>query len=151
MKAWRVRIATLGLAAGLTAGLFAAETAPAVTLYERLGGKPAINAVVDGLVARILADERINKWFAHAASDAEHATAYKAKLADFVCQATGGPCKYTGLDMMTAHKGRGVTPEAFASVVEDLTATLDQLKVPEKEKQQLLGLLGPLKPLVVQQ
>ena len=45
----------------------------------------------------------------------------------------------------------GVTAEAFNSVVEDLVATLDKLKVPEKEKQQLLGLLGPLKAAVVQQ
>jgi hemoglobin len=77
--------------------------------------------------------------------------AYKAKLADFVCQATGGPCKYAGTDMVAAHKGRGITAEAFNSVVEDLTATLDKLKVPDKEKQQLLGLLAPLKSAVVQQ
>jgi hemoglobin len=41
--------------------------------------------------------------------------------------------------------------EAFNSVVEDLAATLDKLKVPEKERQQLLGLLAPLKAAVVQQ
>jgi hemoglobin len=112
---------------------------------------PAIRAVVDDLVTRILGDARVNKWFAHAAADPERATAYKAKLADFVCQAAGGPCKYAGMDMFTAHKGRGVTAEAFNSVVEDLVATLDKLNVPEKEKQQLLGLLAPLKAAVVQQ
>jgi hemoglobin len=111
---------------------------------------PAIRAVVDDLVARILGDGRVNQWFAHAA-DPERGIEYKAKFADFVCQATGGPCKYAGIDMLTAHKGRGVTAEAFNSVVEDLVATLDKLKVPEKEKQQLLGLLAPLKAAVVQQ
>ena len=120
-------------------------------MYERLGGMPAIRAVVDDLVVRILGDARVSQWFAHAAADPERATAYKARLADFVCQATGGPCKYAGMDMITAHKGRGVTVEAFNSVVEDLAATLDKLKVPEKERQQLLGLLAPLKAAVVQQ
>jgi hypothetical protein len=85
-----------------------------------------------------------------AASDPANATAYKRSLADFLCQGTGGPCQYTGPDIVTAHKGRGVTGEAFDAVVEDLVATLDQLKVPEKEKADLLGILGPMKMAVVQ-
>jgi hemoglobin len=109
-----------------------------------------VRAVVDDLVARILGDGRVNGWFAHAASSPETAAAYKAKLADFVCQATGGPCHYAGMDMEAAHKGRGITEAAFGAVVEDLTATLVKLKVPEKEQKQLLGLLGPLKVAVVQ-
>ena len=144
-----IRIA--GIVVGLTAGLWAADADRPSTLYQRLGGMPAIQAVVDDLVTRILADARVNQWFAHAAADPDRAAAYKAKLGDFICQATGGPCKYAGMDMIAAHKDRGVTAEAFNSVVEDLVATLDKLKVPEKEKQQLLGLLGPLKAAVVQQ
>jgi hemoglobin len=93
----------------------------------------------------------VNQFFAHAASDPENARAYKAKLADFICQGTGGPCKYTGADMFTAHKGRGVTEAAFNAVVSDLVATLDKLQVPEKEKNQLLGILGPMKPAIVQE
>lgn len=149
MKNWKLIIPTVGLTLCLTAGLQAADSD--VSLYQRLGGMPAVQAVVDDLVTRILADSRVNKWFAHAASDPEHAALYKAKLADFICQATGGPCKYTGMDMMSAHAGRGVTADAFNSVVEDLVATLDKYKVPAKEKTQLLGILGSLKPMVVQQ
>ena len=151
MKNWKLIIPTVGLSFCLTAGLEAADTSNNATLYQRLGGMPAIQAVVDDLVARILADSRVNHWFTHAASDPEHAAAYKAKLADLICQATGGPCKYTGMDMISAHKGRGVTNEAFNSVVEDLVATLDKFKVPEREKSQLLGMLGAMKPMVVQE
>ena len=147
MQRWKSFI----LIAGLAAGLQAAELEKPAPLFQRVGGLPAIQAVVDDLVARILADGRVNKWFAHAATDPEHAAIYKAKLVDFVCAATGGPCHYTGLDMGTAHKGRGVTNEAFDSVVEDLVATLDKLKVPEAEKKELLGLLAQVKPAVVQQ
>ena len=120
------------------------------SLYERLGKKDAISAVVDDFVSRILADGRVNRYFAHASADPENARAYKAKLADFVCQATGGPCQYQGGDMAAVHHGRGITAEAFDAVVSDLVATLDKLQVPEKEKGQLLGLLAPLKPVIVE-
>jgi hemoglobin len=137
------------LVLGLTGGLVTAAGQEA-TLYERLGGKPAVTAVASGLVDRILQDARVNTWFAHAAASPENAAAYKAKLYDFVCQATGGPCKYTGMDMVTAHRGRKVTSAAFDAVVEDLVAVLDTLRVPAQEKGQLLALLGPLKRSIVQ-
>lgn len=119
-------------------------------LYERLGGQPAIEAVANGLVDRILADNRVNKWFVHAAASTENANTYKAKLAVFICAGVGGPCKYTGLDMVAAHKGRGVTSEAFEAVAQDLVAQLDQLKVPEKEKHEVMEIIGSLKPSIVQ-
>jgi hemoglobin len=121
------------------------------SLYERLGGQPAIQAVASGLVDRILADNRVNKWFSHAASSPENTKAYKGKLTDFICQAVGGPCKYAGRDMVTAHRGRGVTNEAFSAVAEDLSAVLDQLKVPAKEKGEVMKLVGSLKPSIVQE
>jgi hemoglobin len=123
---------------------------PQKSLYDRLGGQPAIHAVANGLVDRILADNRVNKWFVHASSSPENTAAYKAKLADFICVGVGGPCKYTGLDMMAAHKGRGVTSEAFGAVAEDLIAVLDQLKVPAKEKAEVMAIIGSLKPTIVQ-
>lgn len=144
---------TFGLASALMFCLAGGPLAAAgddATLYDRLGGKPAVTAVANGLVDRILQDSRVNTWFAHAAASPENAAAYKAKLYDFVCQATGGPCKYTGLDMVTAHRGRKVTSAAFDAVVEDLVAVLDALRVPAQEKGQLLGLLAPLKRSIVQ-
>ena len=120
------------------------------SLYDRLGGQPAIEAVANGLVTRILADGRVNKWFAHASSSPENTAAYKAKLAVFICQNVGGPCKYTGRDMTAAHKDRNITNEAFAAVAEDLAATLDQLKVPAKEKGEVMTIVGSLKPTIVQ-
>jgi hemoglobin len=131
-----------------TSGLRAAEQTK--SLYERLGGQPAIQAVASSLVDRILADKRVNSWFAHAAGSPQNTAAYKAKLTDFLCQSTQGPCHYTGLDMSAAHRGRGVTPQAFDAVVEDLVAVLDQLKVPAQEKNDVLALLGPLKNVIVQ-
>ncbi len=64
------------------------------TLYDRLGGYPAISAVVDDFVKNVAADKRINKFFANANIDR-----LKARLVEQICQGTGGPCVYTGRDM----------------------------------------------------
>ncbi len=148
MNQWSKTILAAGMAASIACGVAAGESR--ASLYDRLGGMPAIRAVVDDFVGRVLMDDRVNKWFAHAASSPELLAAYKAKLADFVCQGTGGPCHYAGADMATAHKGHGVTEDAFNAEVEDLVITLDKFHVPEKEKADLLGILAPMKAAIVQ-
>src|SRR4051812_33117914 len=102
-SAWKS--STLFVLAGL--GMFSGQhlAAAEAPLYDRLGGQPAVQAVANGLVDRILVDDRVNKWFTHAAASKANADAYKAKLAEFICQNTGGPCKYTGHDMVSAHRG----------------------------------------------
>lgn len=143
------RIAMAGIAALLlSGGLWAEDTQK--SLYERLGGRPAIQAVASRLVDRILVDSRVNKWFAHAASSPTRTATYKSKLSEFLCQSTQGPCTYKGLDMTAAHKGRSITAEAFDAVVEDLVAVLDELKVPTQEKRDVLALLSPLRHVIVQ-
>ena len=115
------------------------------SLYERLGGKDAISAVVDDFAGNVLKDERINKKFAK--SDP---TRLVSNLKDFVCMATGGPCQYSGLDMKTSHKRMGVTAGEFNALVEDLVKSLDKFKVPEKEKNELLGALAGLRGDIVE-
>src|SRR5207253_3513233 len=63
------------------------------SLYDRLGGKKAITAVVDEFVGRVAADARINRYFMAAASDPKRLTSFKMKLVDQICEASGGPCK----------------------------------------------------------
>jgi hemoglobin len=105
------------LAVTLLGGAYAADLNQ--TLYQRLGGQPAIDAVANGLAEKVLADPRINAYFVHAASSPENTATYKQHLMEFICQATQGPCKYSGMDMVAVHKGRGITNEAFNAVVED--------------------------------
>lgn len=117
-------------------------TAP--TLYERLGGQPAINAVVDDFVANVAADKRINRFFANA-----DVPRLKRLLGEQICAGAGGPCTYTGRDMKTAHTGMGVTDQHFDALVEDLVKSLDKYQVPTKEQQELLALLGPMRKDIV--
>lgn len=120
------------------------SAAPVKSLFERLGGLPAIQTVVHELVTLTTADPRIKERF----FNVEPASLEK-ELVDFVCVATGGPCKYTGKDMVTAHGGMELVEEEFDALVENLVTVLDQLGVPAKEKGELLGALGPLKPQIV--
>jgi hemoglobin len=119
--------------------------APATSsLYDRLGGIGAITTVVDSFVARAARDDRINKKFAKT-----DVARLRFHLIEQVCNVTGGPCDYTGRDMPTAHRNMGVTDGEFDALVEDLSATLDQLGVAAAEKNELLALLGPLRPQIV--
>lgn len=120
------------------------------SLYDRLGGRTAIVAVVDDFVANCAADTRINKFFAATAADAKRLAAFKNNLVDQICEASGGPCKYTGRDMKSAHAGLGISNADFDALVEDLTKTLDKFKVGKAEQGQLLGVLGPMRPQIVE-
>jgi hemoglobin len=123
-----------------------ATSPPNRSLYERLGGKDAITAVVNDFVGRVGQDERINQRFANA-----EVPRLKQLLVEQICQAAGGPCQYSGRDMKTAHKGMGIRDEEFGALVEDLVASLAQLKVPEPEQKELLGALAGLKGDIVGQ
>ena len=115
------------------------------SLYDRLGGKPAITAVVDDFVGRVAADNRINGKFANT-----DIPKFKMLLVEQLCQATGGPCTYTGRSMKATHAGMGVSSGDFDALVGDLVATLNKFKVPEREKNELLGALGPMKGDIVE-
>jgi hemoglobin len=119
--------------------------ASTTSLYDRLGGKPAITAVVDQFVANVAADSRINARFA-----TTDIPKLKGHLVDQVCGATGGPCTYKGRDMKTTHAGMRITNDDFNALVQDLIAALDTFKVPLKEKNELLSLLGQMKKDIVE-
>jgi hemoglobin len=115
------------------------------SLYDRLGGLDAITAVVEAFRDRVGADDRINGKFART-----DMARLRKMLIDQVCEATGGPCSYRGRSMKEAHAGMRVTGGEFDALVEDLVATLNQFKVGKDEQDELLGVLGPLKPEIVE-
>jgi hemoglobin len=114
-------------------------------LYDRLGGKTAISAVVDQFVSNVAADTRVNAMFANV--NIPH---FKQCLVDQICQATGGPCKYTCRSMKDAHAGLGCTNDNFSAIVEDLVAALNKFNVGKTEQDELLAILSPLQKDIVQ-
>jgi hemoglobin len=115
------------------------------SLYERLGGMDSITAVVEDFRDRVAADDRINKKFART-----DLVRLRKMLIDQVCEATGGPCTYSGRSMKAAHEGMGVTSGEFDALVQDLVATFDHFKVGQKEQGEVLAVLGPLKSDIVE-
>jgi len=136
--------ALAGLLVG-AAGCGTIGSAPSASLYDRLGGKAAITAVVDQFVANVAQDHRINGRFA-----TTDIPKLKTHLVNQVCMASGGPCAYAGRDMKTAHAGMKISNADFNALVEDLVGALNKFKVPEAEQNELLGLLGPMKKDIVE-
>jgi hemoglobin len=144
MRAVNRVVAGIAVCVSLFASASYAQQAQQATLYERLGGTPAITAVVDDFVGNVAADSRINGFFAR--TDIPR---LKQLLVEQICAGSGGPCTYTGRDMRSAHAGMGVSDADFTALVEDLVKTLNKFKVPQREKQELLSVLGPMKTDIV--
>ena len=116
------------------------------SLYDRLGGVDAIKAVVKDFVEEQVAkDARINARFGN--TDIPH---LEQLLTDQICNATGGPCKYTGKTMKEAHAGMGVSEAAFGALVEDLKASLAKFNVPQPEQDELIGALAKMHDDIVE-
>jgi hemoglobin len=133
------------IAGGLIAlSISTASLAADKTLYERLGGKEALQAVVGELWNNVAADARINGRFKNTKPEA-----FGGQLVDFLCQASGGPCQYKGKDMKSAHTGMKLTDAEFNALAEDTTKALNKFKVPAKEQAEVIGMLASLKGDVV--
>lgn len=98
------------------------------SIYDRIGGEAAVNAAVDIFYRKVLADERINRFFEDVDMDRQ-----AAKQKAFLTVALGGPNQYSGKDMRKGHAHliqRGLNDSHFNAVMENLAATLQELKVP---------------------
>jgi hemoglobin len=133
----------LGLyCAGLALHAHGAERS---SLYERLGGTNAIHSIADTLIDRVVADPRLGRSF----KDTKIAR-IKEKLAEQLCELTGGPCQYTGDPMRETHAGHHISESEFYGMVETLRAILRERHTGITETNQLLRLLAPMKRDIVE-
>jgi hemoglobin len=124
----------------------ASAQAPDKPLYDRLGGVDGIKAVVKDFVEEQVAkDDRINARFANT-----DLVKLQEHLTNQICEATGGPCTYTGRNMKESHAGMGVTEAEWNALVEDLVKSLDKFDVGKQEQSELLGALSTMKPDIVE-
>ena len=141
MKPWLAAVTVAALASTIATTSAVAQTR---SLYDRLGGQPAITAVVDDFVKNVAADKRINGFFANA-----NIPRLKARLVEQICQGTGGPCTYSGGDMRSVHAGMGIQSKHFDALVQDLGKSLNKFKVPAREQKELVAILAPMKRDIV--
>jgi len=119
------------------------------SLYERLGGYEAISAVVNDFAGKLFTDPQVGSFFKGMGTDTRKS--FIQKNINLVCNVTGGPCKIISRPAKTVHAGLGITEADFNVVVNHLVDTLDKFKVPAKEKEELLAIIGTLKPDIVEQ
>ena len=132
--------ASILLLSAFVAGCSQTPSKPTASLYDRLGGKEALTAVVDDLSANVAADSRINHRFAKA-----NIKQFKANMVDLLCMGSGGPCAYKGLDMKTMHTGMKITEAEFGAMAENVIKTMNKFNVPAQEQGEVMALLGGMK------
>ncbi|GAA1042726.1 group 1 truncated hemoglobin GlbN [Virgisporangium ochraceum] len=115
-----------------------------MTIFESIGGAPAVQAAVDDFYVRVLADPELAPYFA----DVDLAR-LKAHQRAFIAAAIGGPQMYSGRDMATSHARLGITGEHFDAVVGHLVRTLQDLGVPDETIAQIGASLAPLRDDIV--
>jgi hemoglobin len=125
----------------------AAPARPAAApLYDRLGRTDGIRVVVDDFVAHIRQDDLIQARFANTDT-----VPFKQKLVEQICQASGGPCTYTGKSMREAHAGLKISDAEFTALVGDLKKALEKNHVAEDAQTELLTALGRMHDDIVGQ
>lgn len=104
------------------------------TLYERLGGREGIRAVVDDFYDRLLADEDLGPFFEGA--DVER---LRETQTDFLCEAAGGPETYDAEPVREAHLHVPFTPAHVRRAIDLLSESLDEFDVPDEDAERVVG------------
>lgn len=128
---------------------FLAVSAPAhaeTTVYDALGGKDGMTAIVGGMVDNALADDRIKAVF-----DDVNIPRLKSLLYQHLCSVTGGPCEYKRRSLKETHAGLDLHEADFNALVEDLEASMDARNIPWSAQVKLLAILAPMEREVVKQ
>ncbi len=99
-----------------------------VSVFNKLGGAPAVDAAVDIFYRKVLSDDRISQFFDSTEMEEQH-----NKQKAFLTMAFGGPNNYNGKDMREAHKHMQLTDTHFGAVAEALVSTLEELNVPKED------------------
>src|SRR3954463_12223599 len=125
-----------------------AETTP--SLYDRLGGVYNVATVVDDFIDRIMVDARLN---ANPRVDEAHhrvtPAGFKYYVTEMVCEATGGPQRYSGRSMGDSHRHLMVTDEEWQAFMDDLQQTFDKFDVPSQERDELVAIVESTKEAIV--
>ena len=123
--------------AGATLCVSCAAMAGGHLLYERIGKQDGIATVVDGFLGKVGADDRVNGRFADT-----DMPKLRGLLIEQVCEATGGPCKYSGMNMLDAHKGMNITDGEFGIIAAHFAAAMSDAGVSVEDNGTIMGVLA---------
>ena len=132
------------------------------TLYERLGGDRGIEAIVNEMTDRVIADPRVNferndvkkSWIGTKVQawdkTPQNVQNFKQHMFEFLALAAGGPSQYTGRDMNQVHQGMRITNNEFDAMVGDIKTSMDRLGYAAREKRDLLAIIETTRKEVVE-
>ncbi|MBO6504400.1 MAG: group 1 truncated hemoglobin [Kordiimonadaceae bacterium] len=124
----------------ITVGLLAmSPSVKAESLFDQLGGMEGIQKFVDRTVDLSASNPEIGHFF-----ERSILSRVKDKLAEQICELSGGPCKYTGALMDRLHKPMGITTKDFNVLVEDLQHAMDEAEIPNRAQNKLIAILAPM-------
>ena len=115
------------------------------TLYDRLGGEPAIGAVVNEFYDRVLADESVAHYF-----DDVDMSEQRSHQTKFISAVTGGPIQYGGDDMETAHEGLSITDAEFDAIAGHLDDALCEFDVGDADREAVLEAIDGFRAEIVE-
>jgi hemoglobin len=151
----RLRFVMIAAATALVLSTFPAAAraqAPAGqrSLYDRLGGIYPIAVVVDAFIDRLLVNDVLNANPAIAAARARvPAPGLKVQVSTMVCQATGGPCTYTGRTMKQSHAHLNISDREWQEMLREFQVVLTRFKVPAAEQRELVAIVESTKGDIV--
>jgi hemoglobin len=120
------------------------------TLYDRLGGLKGITVVVDDFINRLVSNKTLNKNPAiNAGRKSSPAPYLKFQVSQLVCEASGGPCKYTGKTMKESHTHLNISEKEWNVMAKDFKKSLDKYRVPAVEQKELFDIVGKTKADIV--
>jgi len=109
------------------------------SLYDRVGGGSAIEAITRAFYDRVLKDVELKPFFEHTQMDKQ-----RAMQNEFLSQALGGSTVYTGKPLAYAHQGRGITTQHFAKFVQHFLETLREFGVSVEDADEVISKLNTL-------
>ncbi|WP_037570673.1 group I truncated hemoglobin [Phaeacidiphilus oryzae] len=114
-----------------------------MSIYEEIGGAPALSAAVEEFYRRVLGDPELTGYF-----EGVETARLKGHQRAFLTAALGGPELYAGRPLDEAHRPLEIPPAHFDRVVVHLADTLDALSVPPATIDQIAGRLAPLRSAI---
>ncbi len=104
------------------------------TLYEKIGGEPAVDQLIDSFYDRVIKDDVLAEFFKETSMQK-----LKKMQKEFFTIALGGPGNYSGLSLSHAHQGRGIYAKHFKAFVGHLLDTLNEYNLSEEDRYQIIS------------
>ncbi len=121
-----------------------AQAVAVPSLFDKLGGQPAIEAVVTEFYKRVLADDELKGFFDKTDMDKQ-----RRHQTQFISMALGGPNQYIGRSMKAAHANSAINENHFNLVVSHLVEALMSFNISQSDIDQVIAKVGPLKDDIV--